>query len=190
MSKKDLDAKKRLIKAAAELLNESGDIDEITVRQIAERANVGIGLINYHFKSRDNLLGIAVGDEMSRLAGGFSKSGNHPDLSPDLKLKVMLKELCNFSERHRKYLKFAVTQSIINGDRGAELYLIPILREIFAEQRDEISLRIIALQILAPLQVVFLNTPAFRVYSGIELDDENQRNRFIDILVDHLIARA
>ncbi|MGO1033510.1 TetR/AcrR family transcriptional regulator, partial [Clostridioides difficile] len=38
------------------LLNEVDDIEEITVRKIAERANVGVGLINYHFKTKDNLL--------------------------------------------------------------------------------------------------------------------------------------
>ena len=53
-------ARNRIIKAAIELLDEHSDPARITVRQIAERAGVGTGLINYHFQTKDNLLQEAV----------------------------------------------------------------------------------------------------------------------------------
>ncbi len=52
MKSNDKDARERIIEVTLNLLNEVDDIEEITVRKIAERANVGVGLINYHFKQR------------------------------------------------------------------------------------------------------------------------------------------
>jgi AcrR family transcriptional regulator len=187
MDKSDQDARNRIIRAATEILNEVTNIDDITVRQIAERANVGTGLINYHFKTKANLLSIAVGDEMAKMAGGFNKPGNYPDLEPVPKIKAMLKELFSYGEQHKEYLKYMVTHSILNGDMQAQLFLIPILRKIFGDRKDEIHLRIIALQILLPLQVTALSPSAFHFYSGIDLFDEAQRNKFIDTLVDNLV---
>ena len=62
MVAREQDVREKIIHAATELLGELSDVEKVTVRQIAERADVAIGSINYHFKSRDNLLGIAVGD--------------------------------------------------------------------------------------------------------------------------------
>lgn len=45
MDKKDQDARNRILTATKEILDESDNFDQITVRQIAERANVGVGLI-------------------------------------------------------------------------------------------------------------------------------------------------
>ena len=93
MSTKDLEAKDRIAKAAMEILNEVSDPDTITVRQIAQRAKVGVGLINYHFQTKENLLYRAVGDAIAQMAVHLQNqnSGENPD--PVRKLKTMLKEL-------------------------------------------------------------------------------------------------
>jgi AcrR family transcriptional regulator len=187
MDKKDQDARNRILKATKEILDETDNIEQITVRQIAERANVGVGLINYHFKSKDNLLGTAVGNEMAKMAGDFLKAGSGHGMDPVERLKVMLKELFQYGEKHKDFLKYTMTHSIINGDMQAQLTLVPILRDIFGDQKDEINLRIIAIQILLPLQVTALSPQAFHFFSGIDLFDETQRNKFIDTLVDNLI---
>ena len=46
MAEKDQDARERIIEAAIEIMKDVPDIDKITVRQIAERAHVGIGTLN------------------------------------------------------------------------------------------------------------------------------------------------
>lgn len=189
MSISDQDARNRIIKAAIEMLNEVTDVDKITVRQVAERANVGIGLINYHFKSKDNLLSIAIAEIMAKIATGFSISGNYSDLQPIPKIKTMLKELYSFAERHEKLLQFTLAHGIVNGDMQTPLFLVPVLREIFGDSKDEIQLRIIALQILLPIQVTAICPSAFNFYSGVDLHNEVQRNNFIDTLVDNLVIR-
>ena len=55
------EVKERIIKAATELIEESGGKTEsITSRKIAERADVALGLINYHFNNKDNLINICT----------------------------------------------------------------------------------------------------------------------------------
>lgn len=189
MNRDEQDARNRIINTAIEILDEVIDPDKITVRQIAERANVGIGLINYHFKTKDNLLAIAIGDVMAKMAADFNTPRNYVDSEPISKLKTMLKELFSFAERHEKLLRFTVTHGVLNGDMEAQLFLIPVLREIFGDQKDEIHLRIIALQILLPIQVVSISPSAFHLYSGIDLYNEGQRNKFIDTLVENLVKQ-
>ncbi len=185
MNNNEKDARERIIKAAIEILNEVSDIDKITVRQIAERAKVGVGSINYHFNSKDNLLSIAVGDVLAEMATGFSKQAGN--LKPVDRLKTMLKELCNVAVTNEKLIRFMATQGIMSGDMNASLYLIPALKEIFGVQKEEIELRVIALQVLLPLQVGAITPAVFRMYSGFDLYDTGARNQFIDMLIDNLV---
>ncbi|MDE7063034.1 MAG: TetR/AcrR family transcriptional regulator, partial [Lachnospiraceae bacterium] len=49
--------KKRIIEITTELLKEyDGDTKKITSRLIAERADIGLGSINYYFGSKENLI--------------------------------------------------------------------------------------------------------------------------------------
>ena len=180
-------ARNRIIKAAIEILDEVSDVDKITVRQIAKHANVGIGLINYHFKSKDHLLSIAVGEVMAKMAADFTATDHYAELEPVIKLKTMLKQLYSFAQKHEKLVQFLLTYGILNGDMQTPLFLTPVLREIFSNKKDEFELRIIALQIILPIQVTGISQPAFLLYSGIDLHNEEQRNNYIDLLVDNIV---
>ncbi|MNW41429.1 transcriptional regulator BetI [compost metagenome] len=188
MNTTEQDTQQFIIDTAKSLLNEVEDVDKITVRQIAERANVSIGLINYHFKSKDNLLSIAIGDTMAKTILSFSKSDSYTDLEPIEKLKAMLKELYTLSDKKEKLMRFTLSRDIMNGNMQTPLHLIPLLKEIFGNRKDEIQLRILALQILYPIQVTGLNKETFYTYSGIDVSDQDQRNHFIDNLINNLIS--
>lgn len=190
MTHEEQDAKNRIIRAAIEILNEVSDAEKVTVRQVAERANVGVGLINYHFGTKDKLLAIALGDVMAKMAGSLAHHDSNPHLDPVARLKAMLKELYEFAERHEKIMKFLLTHGILNGNMQTPLFLIPALKDIFGDTIDEIKIRIIALQIILPIQVTSLSPMEFHMYSGIDLHQEAQRNHFIDNLVDNLVNRS
>lgn len=56
-----MDHKEAMIQAAIELMEEKSEhLDEITVREICKRADVGLGLLNYHFGSKDKLIALCV----------------------------------------------------------------------------------------------------------------------------------
>lgn len=188
MAKRDQEAKERIIRIATELLLDTPEqIDRITVRQIAELANVGIGSINYYFGSRDNLLSLAIGGILAKMADRFLDQMNNSDLMPVDRLKSMVKELCNVAVANETLIQFTLTQGIINGDMHTPLYLVPILKQIFGSKKEEIELRVIALQILHPIQIAGIAPAEFRMYSGIDLYDTAARNNYIDMLIDNLV---
>ena len=56
-----MDSKEAIIKAATELIEERGErLGSVTVREIGKRAGVGLGLINYHFGNKDELIAQCV----------------------------------------------------------------------------------------------------------------------------------
>lgn len=183
---KDKDARERIIEVTLRILEEVDDIDKITVRQIAERAGVGVGLINYHFKTKDNLLSIAIGDTMSNIITELSDDSVYT-LDSVENLKNLLKRLCDIGMHYDKVLPFIVNQCIINGNMQAQLAIIPILRNIFGDEKDEMSLRTIALQIILPIQMAALSPEAFQLYSGTNIKVKHQRDNFIDILIENII---
>ncbi|MDF2512000.1 MAG: transcriptional regulator [Herbinix sp.] len=187
MNTKEQATQQLIIDTAKALLEETEDIDKITVRQIAQRADVGIGLINYHFKSKDNLLSIAIGDTMANIILNFSKSDNYAELDPIEKLRELLKELYTLSDKKDNIMRFILSRDIMSGNMQTPLHLIPLLKQIFGNKKDDMGLRILALQILYPIQVTGLNRDAFYMYSGIDVSDKEQRNRFIDNLINNLI---
>ena len=182
------DLRQKILNTTKAMLDETDDIAKITVRQIAERAGVGIGLINYHFKSKDNLLSIAIGDVMEQAIAKFTNSGANNHLDPEIRLRMMLKELCELAGNDEKLLRFLMLRELTEGHMQAPLHLIPFLRDVFGETKDDMHLRIIALQILQPIQLSGLNPSAFHMYSGIDISNREQRNRFIDMLIDNLFA--
>jgi len=187
MSLSEHDLRRKIIDTAKEMLGETSDVAKITVRLIAQRAGVGVGLINYHFKSKDNLMSIAIEETMERTITNFM-GDDKPGIAPDVKLRTLLKDLCDTAGRDENLIRFMLLREISEGCMDAPLYLIPMLREIFGGQKEDMQLRIIALQILQPIQLSGLNPAAFLMYSGIDISDTEQRNRFIDTLVDNMIA--
>lgn len=188
MSKNEQDARNRIIKVATEILQEVSDVDKITVRQISERAHVGVGTINYHFDSKDNLMGIVVGNIMADLIDNIRKPKKNTGAKPVQELKTMLKGVCDIGAAKKSIIQFMLKQAVLSGDMQTPLYLIPFLKEIFGDEKEEIQLRIIALQILQPIQIAGISPTAFLMYSGVDFNNQEERNQFIDMLVDNILG--
>ncbi|MBC2397949.1 TetR/AcrR family transcriptional regulator [Clostridium tetanomorphum] len=189
MFNKDINAKDKIIKVTIDMLNEVGEPDKITIREIAKRAKVGVGLINYHFQTKENLLYRAVSHTMSDMAVQLQKLNDSEDEDPVQRLKIMLKELSDFTVRYSKLSLILASYDLQQGDMQTPLYLIPILREIYKDTKDEIEMRIIALEIIATLQVTYIRSQAFQIYTGIDINNKAQRDELIDIIVNSVINK-
>lgn len=186
MTIEELDPKARILQAAIELLNEQ-DPESITMRKIAERAGVGIGLINYHFQSKDRLLNEAVGGSMVEASSRWLNANEDEYPDPVLRLKNMLKETSSIGARFPSLVKIAVSYELQHGTFAVPQLIVPILREIFGTTKKEKELRILAFQLVTAMQVAAVRTEAFIAYAGIDLFNEDQRNKMIDLLVDSIL---
>ena len=56
-----MDNKEKIMQATIDLINEKGEqMNGITIREICKKANVGLGLVNYHFGNKDKLIKLCV----------------------------------------------------------------------------------------------------------------------------------
>lgn len=177
----------KIIKAATDILKETKSIENVTVREIANRAKVGIGSINYHFKSKDFLLSEVIENIMTHKIHDFTNLENDSNMSADEELKALLKALCDSALGAKELVQFMLKQDIFYGSLQTPLYLVPLLRRIFGASKSEMELRVIALQLLQPLQIAGITPDAFLMYSGFDVYNRQQRNKFIDMLVDNLV---
>ena len=187
MQNDNLETKERLLNAAIELLGEEKQIEKITSRLIAERAGVSLGSINYHFQSKANLLNEAVGRMTYEIAESWLEPVQGFDDDPVGALKMLIKETSRVMARYAHLAKLSVENILMQGNFDVPLIIIPLLRAIYAHQKSEQELRLIAFQLIIPMQVAMLHDRAFLLYSGYDLYDDLQRDQLIEKQVDNLI---
>ena len=179
-------AKKKLLDATTALLDTTDNPDDITVRKIAETAGVGVGLINYYFESRDQLIHEAVSLKMDFLAS-IMKNQDDGSSDPKQNIKHILISMSDIGMKDQKMNKISVEYELLNGDFNACLYLLPILRKIYNGQKSETDLRLLAFQIIIAFQSIYLRQQAFHMYSGINIENKSERDCLISSIVDNLI---
>lgn len=188
MSEPEPDAKERILQVTMDILNEVDDPSRITVRQIAERAGVGIGSINYHFQSKDNLLNEAVGQIMMVEAVRWFEPVTDTDIDPVTRLKMLFKETSRIAVRYAKLSQLTLAYTLQQGEFDVSSMTVPLMREIFGSTKSDLELRLLTAQLVVPMQAAFVRTEAFRRYAGIDLFNDAQRDQAIDIMVDNLVG--
>lgn len=186
MSTKKEITKNRIIKSTIQLLEEFENPADITIRRIAETTGIGVGLINYHFGSRDRLINEAISQKISLLADNMTDSLAEIT-DPILYLKQMLIIMSDLAVKNSKLNKISVEFELLNGDFRICLTLLPILRKIFGDKKTENEIRLIAFQIIVTTQTIYIRQEAFYLYSGINIDHKADRDAMLIEMVDNLI---
>jgi len=163
------------------------DPDRITIRQIAEQAEVGIGLVNYHFQSKENLFKQAVDTAAGQIEDRWQHSLDPTIADPVERLKAMLKANARVGTDNLKYARISIQHELLHGEISVPQVILPVLREIYAGEKDEPAVRMIAFSLVTTLQVIFLRQRAFRRCAGIAMFDEDQRDLWIEQLVDQIL---
>ena len=130
---------------------------------------------------------MVVGQPAFDIVKEFQKDAVEKFPDPIVRLKAILQILFDLDPAKEKLGQFMLTEGILQGDMSIPLYLVSILKEIFAGKKDELEMRIIAIQILEPLYSATCIPVPFRLYSGVDIYDRSARENFIDILVDNAI---
>jgi len=181
------DPKERILQAATELLIEKQVSAQITTRQIAERAGVGIGLINYHYQSKDALLMEAYNRVFLAETLHWLDDRQAPQVDPLLRLKMMVQHTAEIALKNLAMAQVSLSYDLIKGRMETPTMLLPLLRQITAGKTDELSLRLMALALVSTLQAVMLRKEAFESYLGIDLEDPQQRQQMLDTLIEKIV---
>lgn len=186
MEHQNSDAKERIINSVIKLLLEQQSINRITIREIAKEADVNSALINYYFQSKENLLNKAVEICMTNIASQLYFK-NAENIDPIIRLKKTIKKISTFAFNNYFLSEMAISTELKNGSLTTTQMILPLLREVFNEKKTESELKLIALQLIGPLQIMFLNAKEYKIYLTTDIFNEKQRNEMLDKIVENIL---
>lgn len=182
------DAKKAIVDATIELIQESGgNIEELTVRTIAERSNVGIGLINYHFQTKENLIEVSVQQIIGEVISKFK-----PDMNGNLnrieQLKNVVKSVADFLTGNPSVARISIlgdfkTPKTFDNTMQTVKGFGLSLKDVNFPDKDK---TLLMFMITSVLQAVFLRRELSEELFGYHFDDKVQRDRFIDVIMNYI----
>ena len=180
------DTKERIMDTVVKLLMEGRDVGSIPVRQLAELARVNSALINYHYQSKENLLREAVSVCMESMAHQVFEE-DQEDLAPADRLKKMLLSIASFASHNRHLAKILIASELEEGNLNTSQAMLPLLMAHFNGRKTDRELKVIAMQLVVPMQVLLLHESAYARFLLMDLQDEKQRKALLEKMVDNLL---
>lgn len=193
MSKARNIAREKIIQITTEIIKEYEDISKITIRDIALKAEVGSGLINYHFQTKENLIDICIQRIISQFIDEIERLYDTLEMSPIDKLKVVFKAKCAFIATNPIISKTSMLIDLNiatlndNTDQAAKVHF-KVLKEIYEDRKTDSEIFVILHILMSSIQVTFLRNDVIKIYTEIDFFDKEQRELYIDRLIDRVIA--
>ena len=192
--KKD-NSKELLIEATINLINEyNGDVSKVTIREIATRSGVAVGLINYLFGNKDNLITICVQKIILNVVTTFTPNLNI-DSSLDnnskakYKLSATAKQVFEFLFNNKSIARISILNDYkdYSDNSNSSMTIKGFTRVLGDLEVDELKKERIAFYLTSTMQVAFIRSLSNSNYLGYDFTNKESRDRFIDDLIDKLL---
>jgi AcrR family transcriptional regulator len=177
------DIREQIMQATIDLLGDQNDTDRITMRQIAEKAGVGLGLINYHFKTRDALINEAIGEMMFHAAKPYFSIPSSVQENPAEAIKAIFRATAEIGIRY-SLARFTVQYALLQGNMEVPALIVPLIRQYFGSSKTDLEIRLMAFSMVTAIQVAYIRSDAFRLFAGVDIQNEQQCNEIIDVIVN------
>lgn len=181
--------KEQLIQAAIKLLNEGFDPENLSVRQIADEAGMTFGLINYHFGTKEYLIQQACLRIIDSKANEVKHFLLQSDSDPTERLRLFMKLIANSVMTHQSVMKVLIKQELMEGQFETINYIFPILKEIFPDATSENELKLLAFQLVIPLQYAFIRSEQVNKLFSFNSIDTSSVDWLIDRSINNLLRR-
>ncbi len=189
----NLDIKEKIISATIALINRSdGLVENITMREIAQKADVAVGLINYHFGSKKNLIEICVQRIISHIMENFSKtadSTNKEDAADNNKsdMASFTASVFTFLKNNPEISKISMLSDLSrpNIKSNSSVSCRAIFKAIPDTETEDIR-KIKAFMLLSAIQSAFLNRQIGSELLGFNLNCESDYKRFFRLVTEIL----
>ena len=179
-----MDNKEKIIEATAALIRERGELmDEITVREISEKANVGLGLINYHFGSKDKLIEICVERMVNGIVAKFhAMQEEATELPPIQRLEYLGNVTLTFLFEHYAISKVSMLTDMTEpkeNDNTHRTYMafLPLVAACRPDW-DVQTVKHKTFLLIASMQQSFLRYQEIFREQGIDLTDAKSRKSY------------
>ena len=103
------ETKGKIIQCTIQLMMETGNLEKITMRDIASRAGIGLGAVNYHFQSKNNLINISVRQFLSSVISSWEENSElKEEDAPVDKIYKLLLSLSDFLAEYKRVARISI----------------------------------------------------------------------------------
>ena len=191
-----MDNKEAIIQATIDLIQEKGEqLQEITVREICKRANVGLGLLNYHFENKDKLIELCVERMVNGIVDHFHSIQEKTEgLDPMEKLSYLGNMTLTFLFEHYAVSRISMLtdmQAPREDDNTHKTYsaYLPLVAACRPDwDRETLERRTFCL--IAAMQQSFLRSKVILQTQGIDLTNPKERRAFHDKMLRDILGEG
>ena len=192
MTKKDKMIKEKIIDTTYELIKEYGDINKITVREIAEKAGVGLAMINYHFQTKENLINVCMLKMIGHTIENFNYYSQNPEMKAIEKMREIGKGIAAFMDANPGFSRISIMNDLVSAntnDNSAQVarMLLPIIKEIYGADKTDQELLIMLHVLISSIEVGFLRRDVIRETTGFDFSNSEQRDKFVEFCIHSVI---
>lgn len=179
-----MDNREAIIAATISLIEKKGEqLDKITVREICKEADVGLGLVNYYFGNKDNLISLCVEKIINGIVEKFAAIREQTqNFTPFEKLDYLGNMTLDFLFDHYAVSKISVMtdmQTPKEGDNTHRTYLayLPLVAACRPDW-DESKVRRMTYCLITAMQQAFLRSEIILLSQGVNLRNSEERRQY------------
>ncbi|NMD37955.1 MAG: TetR/AcrR family transcriptional regulator [Christensenellaceae bacterium] len=185
----DVDVKENIIDATTELIQKSnGNLDQVTIRNIANKAGVSIGLINYYFESKKKLIEICVERIIKQIIFSFKFNQEINDKPKDKLLSGTI-SVFKFLKENPEIVKVSILSDLSSPNMNTNSVtsfkgIINALPDSFPKDKKNV----VAFMLLSTIQSAFLLRNVTKDLLDFDLYTDEGIQSFFQYVIDLLFA--
>lgn len=181
--------KELIIEQTILLIKETGgDVEVLTIRKIAEKAKVGVGLINHYFESKDKLVELCV----QKMIGGVVHSFRADEcvgMKPIEMTKYVVKKVTDFLMENEQISKISILGDLKNPkEKDNSMDTIFGFAYCMAGGQNLNEYLRKSFYLVTILQESFLRKNVLVENIGVDFYDKAQRDNYIEELIDTIMG--
>ena len=181
--------KDKLLDAAFVLMEEADDPLEVTSRQIAAKADVKPAMINYCFGSRENLIYSAFQKQyLDFLKDKEVERVINSDLPPKEVLKKLHFVVADCLVKNHRFTQAITGYVLFKRDLSQESFSYAYVKKHYGDKKTDAECKLIAYEMSTMMQLIVYRKEDIKRDFGIDLDNEDELKRYIDMRIDLLLA--
>ena len=174
--------------AEAFIIESGGDAERVTIRQIAERANISVGLVNYYFSSKTKLMEACVQRMIGGVVGSFV-----PQLPPDAGkaecLGKVASQVADYLEGHPQISRISILGDLNEPNaRDNTMGTTRGFSRTVSQDADDPDVMIRSFCLTAILQSAFLRKDVLKESIGVDWNDTVQREQLFQRVAGWLLC--
>jgi len=188
--KKSQEVKEKIIEATICLISESdGNLATINTRAIADKAQVGIGLINYHFQTKENLIEICVERMIGRYI--FKISPSVLEQAPVSRLKHTAKRVFDLLMDNPAISRIFILSDqknpkIDDNTVKSALGICKVLGDVGIPKDERF---VLSFALISIIQTLFLRKDQSGELFGHDINVKKQRDDVLNMLIDTMFGK-